>query len=344
MTGVVDQVRYAPPAARTATATRFAVVGVIAMILVLLVFAGVGFGAVPLSPATVVEGMLGGEQSFIVQQYRMPRVWVALLAGAALAVSGVLLQSAVRNALASPDVVGVTKGAGLGAMIATIMVPPAALVVAIPVGVVIGAGTVALVLLGVARMVGTRGATLALVGVAVAALAGTGIQYVMVAYPTYADQAMIWLAGSVYGSNPADVIFLLVWLLCCMPLVVVCAARLDLSAFGDDTQSSLGVGAVPNRVFFVITAVALSAGAVVAVGGIGFIGLLAPHLARLIVGSRARWLMPTAAMLGAALLAFADLIGRVVAVPNEIPAGVVAAVAGGPYLLFLLIREARSHG
>ncbi|MFD5215484.1 FecCD family ABC transporter permease [Microbacterium sp. NPDC058345] len=335
-----DRRRYS----RSTPVVRFAAVAAFAIIIVLLVFASVGLGAVPLSPIAVVEGLLGGDQSFIVQQYRLPRVWVAFLAGAALAVSGVLLQSAVRNALASPDVVGVTKGAGLGAVVATTMVPPSALFVAVPLGVVVGAGSVALVLLSVARIVGSQGTTLALVGVAVAALAGTGIQFAMVASPDSADQAMVWLAGSVYGSTPADVILLLVWLSCCLPLVIFCAARLDLSAFGDDTQSSLGVIATSNRAFFVVTAIALSAGAVVAVGGIGFIGLLAPHLARRVVGFRARWLMPTAAMLGAALLMFADLAGRVIALPNEIPAGIVAAVAGGPYLLVLLIREARGHG
>lgn len=343
MTAASATVPPVPSPTRNSTIRRTTAVVVIGIVLAILVVASAGFGAVNLSPADVIDGLFGGQQSFIVQQYRMPRIGVSILAGAALAVSGVFLQSAVRNALASPDVVGVTKGAGLGAMLATILVPPAALAVAIPVGVIVGALLVTVLLLGVARLVGSRGATLALVGIAVAALAGAAIQYVMVAFPSYADQAMVWLAGSVYGSTPADVVFLTFWLLCCLPFVVWCAARLDLAAFGDDTQGSLGVAPTANRVLFVTTAVALAAGAVVTVGGVGFLGLLAPHLARLVVGPRARWLVPTSALLGAALLTLADLAGRMVALPNEIPAGIVAAVAGGPYLLFLLLREARAH-
>ncbi|MDG4797077.1 iron ABC transporter permease [Micromonospora sp. WMMD1082] len=330
--------------AGAATTRRALAVAAISAALLLLAVLSTGFGAVPLTPAAVVDGMFGGDHAFIVQQYRLPRIGVCVLAGAALAVAGMLLQSAVRNALASPDVVGVTKGAGLGAMIATVLAPPTALLVAVPVGVVAGALLVTLLLLGVARLVGSRGATLALVGVAIAAIAGAAIQYLMVAHPGYSDQAMVWLAGSVYGSTPTDVAFLAIWLLCCTPFVLVCAARLDLAAFDDDTQGSLGVAPVVNRTLFVCTAVALTAGAVSAVGGIGFLGLLAPHLARLVVGPRARWCVPTTALLGAMLLTLADLTGRLIALPNEIPAGIVAAIAGGPYLLFLLFREARRDG
>jgi len=336
-----DPVRSAPSDGAT---RRAVVIAVLVVALVGLTLASAGFGAVALSPTTVLDGLLGGAQSFIVQQYRMPRIGVAVLAGAMLALAGVFLQSAVRNVLASPDVVGVTKGAGLGAMVATVLTPPAVLWLAVPLGVVAGAALVTVLLLGIAKIVGSRGATLALVGIAIAALAGAAIQYLMVVYPSYADQAMVWLAGSVYGSTPNDVVFLAIWATCCVPLIIVCASRLDLAAFDDDTQGSLGVAPASNRALFVVTAVVLSAGAVVAVGGIGFLGLLAPHLARLLVGARARWLVPAAALLGAALLVLADLTGRIIALPNEIPAGIVAAIAGGPYLLFLLLREARRHG
>jgi iron complex transport system permease protein len=152
---------------------------------------------------------------------------------------------------------------------------------------------------------------------------------------------MVWLAGSVYGSTADDVLLLGVWLLCCAPLVAVCTAGLDLAAFDDDSQAGLGVTPASHRALLVITAVALAAGAVVAVGGIGFLGLLAPHLARLLVGARARWLVPASALFGAILLLLADLLGRIVALPNEIPAGIVAAIAGGPYLLVLLLKETR---
>ena len=326
------------------TPSRAAVVlTLLAAGVVALAVAGLAVGAVTLSPAAVVRGLTGGPEGFVVQQYRLPRVLVALLAGAALAVSGALLQAAVRNPLASPDVVGITKGAGLGAMLAAVAAPPVARVWAIPLGVVAGAAAVTVVLLVLARYAGSRGAVLALIGVAISALAAAGIEYLMVAFPDDADQAMVWLAGSVYGSTGTDVAVLALWSLVCLPAVVIAVRRMDLAGFDDDTLGSLGRHPARTRALLVTVAVALAAGAVAAVGGIGFLGLLAPHLARLLVGSRARVLVPAAALIGAGLLCLADVAGRLVALPNEIPAGIVAAVIGGPYLLVLLIRETRAH-
>lgn len=334
----------AASSARSVPPARAAVLLVVAAALVLAAVASAGSGAVPLSPAQVVAAALGGDQALIVQQYRLPRIGVAALAGAALAVAGALLQGAVRNPLASPDVVGVTKGAGLGAMIATVVAPSTLLHVAVPVGVIAGALLVTGLLLGVARLVGSRGASLALVGVAVAALAAAGVESLMVLFPAHADQAVVWLVGSVHGSGPDDVAFLVAWLSCCLPLVALCTARLDLAGFDDDSQSGLGASTEANRALLVSASVALTAGAVNAAGGIGFLGLLTPHLARLLVGARPRWALPTAALLGALLLVLADAVGRVVALPNEIPAGIVAAVVGGPFLLIALLREGRRHG
>jgi iron complex transport system permease protein len=330
-------------AVRTAPGRAAVVLTLLAAGVVALAVAGLAVGAVTLSPAAVVRGLTGGPEAFVVQQYRLPRVLVALLAGAALAVSGALLQAAVRNPLASPDVVGITKGAGLGAMLAAVATPPVARVWAIPLGVVAGAAAVTVVLLVLARYAGSRGAVLALIGVAISALAAAGIEYLMVAFPDDADQAMVWLAGSVYGSTGTDVAVLAVWSLVCLPAVVVAVQRMDLAGFDDDTVGSLGRHPARTRALLVTVAVALAAGAVAAVGGIGFLGLLAPHLARLLVGPQARVLVPAAALIGAALLCLADVAGRLVALPNEIPAGIVAAVIGGPYLLVLLIRETRSH-
>ena len=301
-------------------------------------------GAVPMSLERVVAGLFGGPDAFIISQYRLPRVVVSLLAGAALALAGLLLQSALRNPLASPDVVGITKGAGLGAMLAVIFMPPMLQVWAIPVGVVLGAGVSASLLLAIGRGLGGGVTTLALVGVAIGALAQAAMQYLMVRYPNGVDQSMVWLAGSVYGSTGNDIRALALWLLVCLPPLVIVASMLDISAFGDDTLTSLGIGPNLLRAGLVITAVALTAGAVAVVGSIGFLGLLAPHVAKLLVGPRAMHLVPATALVGALALSLADFLGRLVALPNEIPAGIVASVIGGPYLLFLLLWEARRRG
>lgn len=316
----------------------------LAVLACLLALAGMTMGAVPLPADRVVSGLFGGPDSFIVTQYRLPRVVVSLLAGAALAIAGLFLQAAMRNPLASPDVVGITKGAGLGAMIALIAAPPMLQVWAIPVGVIGGAGLTALLLLAIGRGLGGGVTTLALVGVALGALAQAVMQYLMVLFPRGVDQSMVWLAGSVYGSTIGDISSLSLWLLACLPAVVFVSGKLELAGLGDDSLASLGISPGLLRVLLVVVAVALAAGAVASVGSIGFLGLLAPHIARLLVGSRAKYLVPATALVGALALLLADFLGRLVALPNEIPAGIVASVIGGPYMLFLLYREARRRG
>ena len=201
----------------------------------------------------------------------------------------------------------------------------------------------ALALLGIGQRLGGGAASLALVGISIGAICQALMQYLMVRYPGNADQSMVWLAGSVYGSSGADVWALATWLLVCLPAVVLITSLLDITGFGDDSLTSLGLHPMVLRAGLIMVAVALAAGAVASVGSMGFLGLIAPHVARLLVGPRARDLVPAAALIGALALCGADLIGRLVALPNEIPAGIVASVIGGPYLLFLLIWEARKN-
>ncbi len=300
-------------------------------------------GAVTLSITQVLDGLSGGKSAFIVTQYRAPRVAISILAGASFGVAGVFLQGALRNPLASPDVVGITKCAGLGAFLAGLLTPPAWAIWSIPTGVIAGAMIGALLLMAIGRSFGGGVAALALVGVALGLFAHALMQYVMVLFPTRADQSMIWLAGSVYGSTGAKVIALSIWLALCLPFVVIASAKLDAGGFGDDTLISLGIAPGVLRSGLITISVLLTAGAVASVGSMGFLGLLAPHAARLLVGARARHLVPVSALIGALTLSAADLIGRIIALPNEIPAGIVAAVIGGPYLIFLLIKEAGRH-
>jgi iron complex transport system permease protein len=169
------------------------------------------------------------------------------------------------------------------------------------------------------------------------------LQYVMVLYPSRTDQSMVWLAGSVYGSTGADVVALSLWLLACLPLIIVATTHLNACGFDDDTLTSLGISPGLLRGGLILVSVLLCAGSVAGVGSVGFLGLLAPHAARLSIGPRAGHLVPASALIGALTLSAADLAGRLVALPNEIPAGIVAAVIGGPYLIFLLIKEAGRH-
>ena len=315
---------------------------VLGLILAVAVLA-MTIGAVTLSITQVLDGLSGGKSAFIVTQYRAPRVVISILAGASFGVAGVFLQGALRNPLASPDVVGITKCAGLGAFLAGLLTPHAWAIWSIPTGVIAGAMIGALLLMAIGRSFGGGVAALALVGVALGLFAHALMQYVMVLFPTRADQSMIWLAGSVYGSTGAKVIALSIWLALCLPFVVIASAKLDAGGFGDDTLISLGISPGVLRGGLITISVLLTAGAVASVGSMGFLGLLAPHAARLLVGARARHLVPISALIGALTLSAADLLGRIIALPNEIPAGIVAAVIGGPYLIFLLIKEAGRH-
>lgn len=323
---------------------RALAIGIVASAMIVVVgILGMTIGAVNLSIGEVLDALGGGKGAFIVMQYRAPRVAVSILAGASFGLAGTMLQGALRNPLASPDVVGITKCAGLGAFLAGLLTPPAWAIWTVPAGVVAGALLGATALLAIGRSFGGGIAALALVGVAISMFAQALMQYVMVLFPTRADQSMVWLAGSVYGSTMTDVLMLSLWLLACLPLLLMAAARLDAGGFGDETLVSLGMSPTRMRGGLILVSVLLCAGSVASVGSMGFLGLLAPHAARQLVGPRARHLLPASALIGALTLLAADLVGRLVALPNEIPAGIVAAVIGGPYLIFLLIKEAGRH-
>lgn len=312
-------------------------------VVVIIAILSMKIGAVTLTIRQVVDGLSGGKNSFIVSQYRAPRIEVSILAGAAFGLSGVFLQAALRNPFASPDVVGIAKCGSLGAFLIVLFTPPAWAIWSVPLGVVLGATAGALSLLALGQRLGGSVTAFVLVGVAIGMLSHGLLQYIMVLFPTRADQSMIWLAGSVYGSSGIKVTALAIWLLACIPFVWIACLHFDASGFANDTLISLGISPRWLRGGLILTAVSLCAGAVAAVGSMGFLGLLAPHAARLLVGSRARHIVPLAALLGALTLSAADLVGRIIALPNEIPAGIICAVIGGPYLIFLLAKEAARH-
>ncbi|OCJ04768.1 iron ABC transporter permease [Rhizobium sp. AC27/96] len=328
---------------RQADLRAASICGAIILLIAIVALLGMTIGAVTLGIKDLLAAIGGGKNAFIVMHYRAPRVAVSILAGLSFGLAGVLLQGALRNPLASPDVVGITKCAGLGAFLAGLLTPPAWTVWSTPLGVFAGGLLGAAALLSIGRRFGGGITALALTGVALGMLAQALMQYIMVLHPSRADQSMVWLAGSVYGSSGTDVLGLFLWLLICLPAVVIASFRLDAGGFGDDTLTSIGMSPRALRGGLILVSVLLCAGAVAAVGSMGFLGLLAPHAARLLVGSRARHLVPASALIGALALSSADLIGRVIALPNEIPAGIIAAVIGGPYLVFLLIKEAGKH-
>lgn len=303
-----------------------------------------GLGAVRTPAADVVGVLLGHGDALtrqLVLELRAPRVAVALLTGAMFAASGAMMQGVIRNPLASPDIIGVGAGAGLAAtlfLLAWPSAPPGGLPWAALAGAWAGFGLV-LLLAGERR--GSHAlhpVRLALVGVAVAAALGAAQQLVLVRAPDGLGAALSFLTGTVYGADGVRAARVLPWALVLLPAALLCSRTLDVLSLGEDLATSLGTRVEAARLFCLAVAVALAGAAVTGAGVLGFVGLLAPHLARLLVGARHARLLPVAALLGAALVLAADTLGRALLPPIEVPAGVFTTLVGAPYFLFLLRR------
>lgn len=268
-------------------------------------------------------------------QFRIPRVLTAFIAGVILAVGGVILQGVLRNPLADASVLGITSLGGAGAMTFLALIPGLS-AVWMPVGAIVGAATALMILLFASWRNQFQPILVALMGISISAFGSALIQILVVKLKVTVAAALVWLSGSTYAKGWGDVQLILIASMLLLPLAVYLTRSLDTLTFGDDVAASQGLHVSGTRVFALILTVALSSLAISVVGTIGFIGLLAPHAARRIVGFRHLPLLVTSALLGGLLLVAADFIGRVSLAPKEIPSGLVVALIGAPYLLYLL--------
>lgn len=317
-------------------------VAVTAVLLVGAVLFAVGTGDVDLGWGSILAALTGSGDPLAtaVVDLRLPRIVVAALAGACLAVAGVTVQAVVRNPLAEPGLLGITGGASAAAVL-VIGLFPGAPAVLLPLSAGVGGvAAVALVML-LARTAGTLDPTrVVLVGLGVAATTTAVVNMIVVGSQFNAASALSWLAGSSYARDYSA----LTWLvLPALAAVVVVAARraVNMLPLGDDLPRALGLSLRRTRAGVLLAGALLAAGAAAAIGTVGFVGLVAPHLARPLVGNDAGRLVVMSALLGALLVVVADGIGRTLLAPVEIPVGVVTAVVGAPYLVWLLRRAAR---
>ncbi|WP_415175384.1 Fe(3+) dicitrate ABC transporter permease subunit FecD [Pantoea sp.] len=274
------------------------------------------------------------EAHFVVMEYRLPRVVLALLVGAALAVSGVLVQGIIRNPLASPDILGVNHAASLASLLALLLLP------SFPLGwlplVAFGGGCFALLLLR--GLAGTSSPLrLAVVGVALAACFASVTDYLLLSRPQDVNTALLWLTGSLWGRD-WQMVLLALPLPVLLLISLACCRDLDLLALGDDRAATLGVSLHHFQRGVLLLGVALAALAVAVCGPISFISLVVPHLVRRLVGGRHARLLPFSALLGALVLLLADVLARTLSPPMELPAGVITALIGAPWFFWLLIR------
>jgi iron complex transport system permease protein len=318
-----------------------------AFTLAALVFS-ISYGEYSISPAEVVQTLTGRLDlehpeyrpfNLVVHTFRLPRILVAWLAGAALAVSGALMQGVTRNPLADPYLLGVSGGAGLAAVTIIVWLDGVSLS-ALPFAAFGGALLAAGLVYALAwKDGGSAPMRLILIGVAVASVTGA-LTTLLLVFGEINDvqAAYVWLTGSVYGRGWDHVRALGGWLLVFLPLALLCARALNALGLGDEAARGLGMHVERARALALLISVGLAAGAVAAAGTIGFVGLVAPHIARRLVGPSHEGLLPASALLGGALLVSADLIGRWVIAPSELPIGVVTAMLGAPYFMFLLAR------
>lgn len=274
----------------------------------------------------------------IIMNLRIPRITVALLAGAGLGVAGAMLQGAVRNPLADPSIIGVTSGAGVGALLLIVMFPTLSYGL-LPLAAILGAAISAAVVYFFAWRRGLHPTVLILIGIAVTAINSAIIHFLVIRSGMSAAPALAWLAGSTYARGWAEVYLLAPFLIILLPLAWWYGRKVDLLAFGDQTALGLGLKLRQTRLIAAFIGVALAAIVVAAVGTIGFVGLLAPHAARMLIGHNHRRLVVLSALLGANLLLVADILGRTAISPKEIPVGLVVALIGAPYIFMLMLRS-----
>ena len=273
---------------------------------------------------------------FTLMEYRLPRAVLAILLGEALAISGVLVQSVVRNPLASPDILGINNAAGLVAVSVLMFLPNLAFYW-MPIFAFLG-GVLSFVILWVVCGFNFRPIKMAIIGVALSALWAAISHYLMLTNPVEINTAMLWLTGSLWGRSWSYLNVVLPWLVVLLPLPFIFCRDLDTLGLGENKASTLGVTVNKVQISVLVLAVALSTTAVAICGPIAFLGLVAPHLARRLVGGRHRTLLPAALIIGALLLQLSDILARVIDPPTELPAGILTAIIGAPYFFYLLMR------
>ena len=314
----------------------FALSGIIALAGVLLL--SLIFGVLSLSLSEVISGLTSSEDSFarsIVWDIRFPRFLTAIIAGACLAVAGVLLQGVTRNPLADPTILGITSAAGLGCVIATFVssfTPQWAIALSSVGGSFLGAG----IIYTFSYQGSTSPVRLALAGVALAAFFGAIIVALLATSQLFVQQSLGFLAGGFYGVGWKELYGLLPYAVIGLVAATFFGTRLNILMLGDKQAFSLGVLTNRTRGGALLIASVLTASAVSAAGIVSFVGLICPHISRMLVGNDHRLRIPIAALLGALLVSFADFLARIVIAPSELPMGIITAGIGAPFLLYLV--------
>lgn len=297
-------------------------------------------GAVQIPLSALPDIMGGGTDSAagqILFNIRLPRTVVAALVGMNLAVSGAVLQAVMKNPLADPHIIGISSGAGLAGIFVIVLFPAMEYLI-VPVA-FIGAMLAAVCIYILAWKNGIRPLRIVLAGVAVSSFLGAGISAVLVLYSDRVHGALMWMTGGLAGRSWPHAGIILPYAVIGLALALIGARYLNILQLGDDTAKGLGVNVELVRIVFTAIGALLAASAVSVAGLLGFVGLIVPHTVRLLTGSDYRFLIPSAALLGIAVVTYSDTLARMAFAPLELPVGIFMAALGAPFFLFLLRKE-----
>jgi len=322
------------------------------------VLLGVAFGAVWISPLDTLRlfaaklhlvarpRSIPESTALILFQLRLPRVLLAAMVGAALAAAGTVFQALFRNPMADPAIIGVSSGAALGAILVLLVGAGGALdAMGVPAAAFVGALATAFVVYRLARLGSSvQVATLLLAGIAVAAVISAVISLVMTFSGQDIRSIYFWLLGGLGARGWQSIVAALPFMVAGIGVAMVSASDLNLTALGEERAAQLGLEVERFKTVMLGTGSLLTAAAVSVAGLIGFVGLMTPHMVRLMVGADHRRLLPASILGGAAFMILADLAARTAIRPEEIPVGAVTAVLGGPFFLYLLRRERKAAG
>ncbi|RSK55494.1 FecCD family ABC transporter permease [Bacillus canaveralius] len=330
----------------------FTVLGLL-LVAALIFIVSTGLGEMKINLFKVLQVFFGGGSDMdrlVIQSFRLPRIMTALLAGVGLAVAGAILQGMIRNPLASPDILGISGGAAVAVVgfLAIFSDNNHVLTVSIkwlPAAAFTGAAIVALLVYFLAWKNGVSPIRLVLVGIGVMSLTKALTTLMMVLGPIYqTSQANIWITGTVYGSTWENVGVLVPWCSILIVIAFIYARHVNIQELGDEVAAGLGGSVQRQRFILLMLSTGLVGGSVAFAGAIGFVGLMAPHMARRLVGASFGALIPASALIGGILVMLADLVGRTLFAPLEVPAGVFTAAIGAPYFIYLLYKTRNSAG
>ena len=319
---------------------KYLTIGISLILLIVLLVLLTTVGSVNLSFGEIISALINDDNKMvttIVYKMRLPRNILAVLVGANLAVSGILLQSVMKNPLADPGITGVSTGASVAAIIILLVAPQFTSI--LPIAAFIGGAIACMLVFLMAYKNGLKPGRIVLAGVAINTILGGVISYLSTMYSDRIQSAMLWLNGSLATKTWADVEMLLVYSIVGIIVSLLLIRSANVLQLGDDAATNLGFNVNLTRLLISVVAVFLAATSTAVVGVISFVGLIVPHISKMLMGSDHKFTIPFSIILGSMVLLVADTLGRTIGGAVEIPVGVIMSIVGGPFFLYLLRKR-----